>query len=64
MHDPMTAQCECEHVDHFGHPDDRDDCHGYGQEFNLEDMTQVTTEFGRFTVCCGCAETCLKDQQG
>lgn len=54
--DEITAACTCEHVSHF-----EGDTHEYGAEFNVEDITQVRTDFGMFTVCVQCAETCLRD---
>ncbi len=49
---PMTAACECENVAHF----EGGDCHAYGEELDIEDLTEVRTVYGRFTVCVGCRE--------
>lgn len=55
--DRMSAPCECEHIDHF----DGGPCHEYGHECDLEDMTQVETPCGRFTVCVLCRRDHLTD---
>lgn len=57
----MTAECECEHIDHFEGEGDPN-AHRYGHECDLETMTQVQTEFGTFTVCVDCARTHLREE--
>ena len=34
---------------------------GLGATFDVEDLTEVRTVFGRFVVCVDCARTCLAD---
>lgn len=63
MSHPMTAPCECEHRDHFANPDGPPPEHPYGEEVDIEKVTQIRTIFGRFTVCVDCATTCMKDQE-
>lgn len=49
--EPMTGPCQCENRAHFG-----GGCHDYGEEHDIEELTQVRTMYGRFTVCVRCAE--------
>ena len=61
MTDTMTTPCECEHVDHFHNPHGPNDCHAYGAEIDIENMTEIKTTHGTFKVCVHCRTHHLND---
>ena len=59
-----TASCECEHVSHMdqayttvgeSRPRERSS-HAYGHVCDIENMTELRTDWGTFRVCVKCAE--------
>ena len=58
---PITGWCQCENLCHCHDESPDKPGHEYGATFDVEDLTEVRTIFGRFVVCVDCARTCLAD---
>lgn len=63
---PSDRWCQCEHRAHAAQPHNwmtpnGNPGHKYGVAFDRQQVVEVKTPFGRFTVCKDCAADCLAE---